>query len=72
MSEKTLSEQSTKEEVADFFIKHFKITEDNKNTLLKEDISGDVLYDIDFKSLGVKLGPLKKNTKISKRKQRKI
>ena len=60
MSEKTISEQSTKEEVADFFIKHFKITEDNKNTLLKEDISGDVLYDIDFKSLGVKLGPLKK------------
>ena len=63
MSEKTLSEYSTKEEVADFFVKKFKISEEIKNNFIKEDISGDVLYDIlysEFKSLGLKVGPLKK------------
>ena len=63
MSDINLSEQSTKEEVADFFVKNFKISEESKNNFIKEDISGDVLSSIldqEFKSLGLKIGPLKK------------
>ena len=55
----SLSEESTKEEIADHFMS-FKITEENKNTLLREDISGDVIFDVDFKALGIKTGPLMK------------
>ena len=58
-----LSEESTKEEVADYFQKQFKISEEAKNSLIKEDISGDVLLNIqdnEFKSFGIKIGPLKK------------
>ena len=59
----TINIESSKEDVADFFFKKFKFKEDIKNNLIKEDISGDVLYDLDdtdFKNLGLKLGPLKK------------
>lgn len=58
-----LSEESTKEEVADYFQKQFKISEEAKNNIIKEDISGDVLLNIqgdEFKSFGIKVGPLKK------------
>jgi len=61
-----LSEQSTKEEVADYFSQNFKIDEKAKNNLIKEDISGDILLEIpdpDFKSFGIKVGPLKKIAK---------
>ena len=63
MSEIILSENSTKEEVSDFFVKNFKISEQIKNNFIKEDISGDILLDIsdqEFKFLGIKIGPLKK------------
>ena len=62
-----INAESSKEDVANFFAKEFKIKDDQKNKIISEDISGDVLYDLndsDFKKLGVKLGPLK-NTKKS-------
>ena len=58
-----LSDESTKEEVAEYFAKNFKITEESKNNIIKEDISGDILlnlYDPDFKYLKMKLGQYKK------------
>ena len=57
-----INAESSKEDVANFFAKEFKIKDDQKNKIISEDISGDVLYDLndsDFKKLGVKLGPLK-------------
>ena len=63
MDDKNISEESTKEEIANYFMKNYKITEENKNNMIKEDISGDILLDItdnDLKSFGIKLGPLKK------------
>ena len=66
MSEKILSEESTKEEVAEYFLKNCKITEENKKTLINEDISGDVIFDVDFKSLGIKTGPLMRIKKFLK------
>ena len=59
----TINIESSKEDVADYFFKKFKLKEDIKNNLIKEDISGDVLYDLDdtdLKNLGFKVGPLKK------------
>ena len=64
-----LSALSTKEEVANYFLKEFKISEEAKNNLIKEDISGDILLDItnaDFKSFGIKPGPLLKIKKLLK------
>ena len=62
MTEDIINIDSSKEEVANFFEKKFKIKEDVKNNFIKEDISADILYDLDdkeFKSLGLKVGPLK-------------
>ena len=50
-----ISSDSKKEEIADYFQKNFKINDEAKNNLIKEDISGDILLDIsdnEFKSLG--------------------
>ena len=58
-----ISIESSKEEVANYFVKKFKIKEEAKNNIIKEDITADVLYDLDendFKSIGIKLGPLTK------------
>ena len=58
-----ISSESSKEDVANFFVTKFNIKEQEKNNIIKEDISGDVLKDLDdndFKSLKIKLGPLKK------------
>ena len=54
-----ISEESTKEEIAEFFLKTFKIPEKAKNNLIKEDISGDILQDLideDFEVLSIPLG----------------
>lgn len=69
--QKLINANSSKEEVADFFVKKFDIKEEVKNNLIKEDISGDILLDLDkndFKKLGMGLGSLKKNSFIFKRK----
>ena len=58
-----ISSSSTKEEVADYFQKEFKISEEVKNKLIEEDISGDILLDIsiqEYKSFGIKPGSLVK------------
>ena len=51
MNEDIINIDSSKEEVANFLEKEFKIKEDVKNNFIKEDISGDVLYDLDLKEL---------------------
>ena len=69
-----ISTESTKEEIADCFLKEFKITEEAKNNLIKEDISGDVLLDISdaqFKSFGIKVGHLMKIKKLLKNNEEK-
>ena len=58
-----ISNNSTKEEVAEFFKNTFKVSEDVSNNFIKEYISGDILpilSDQDLKSLGLKLGPIKR------------
>ena len=64
-----LNSNSSKEDVANYFAKNFKIKDDVKNNLIKEDISGDILNNLDddnFKALGIKLGPLTKIKKFLK------
>ena len=46
MEDKPLLIESTKEEVAEYFVKNFKFPESNKNILINEDISGDVLLQL--------------------------
>ena len=58
-----ITNTSTKEEVASFFSSKFKISNEIKAKMIKEDISGDILLNIsdsDFKKLGIKIGPIKK------------
>lgn len=67
-----LSEQSTKEEVAEYLKNNCKLDENIKNKLIEEDISGDILLEIqdnEFKSLGIKVGPLKKIKKVLEEKK---
>ena len=61
--ENSITANSTKEEVSEYLAKKFRIKEGAKNNIIKEDISGDILNDLDdkdFKKLGIGLGPLKK------------
>ena len=68
-----ISADSSKEEVANYFFKEFKISEESKNNFIKEDISGDVLLDVtDFKIFGVKTGPLMKIKKFIKNNEEKL
>ena len=56
-----ISSNSKKEEIANYFQKNFKISDEAKNNLIKEEITGDILLDIsdnEFKSLGLKVGHL--------------
>ena len=49
-----ISSNSKKEEIANYFQKNFKISDEAKNNLIKEEITGDILLDIsdnEFKSL---------------------
>ena len=64
-----ISADSTKEEIASYFLNIFKITEESKNNLIKEDISGDILLEIteeNYKSFGIKKGPILKIKKFLK------
>ena len=57
----TLSADSTCMDVSNYFFKNFGITEEAKNKLIEECISGDILIDIpkqDFKNFGIKLNSL--------------
>ena len=56
----SISSNSTCEEVANFFAKQFGISEESRNNLIKESISGEILLDIpnkDFKLFGIKGSP---------------
>ena len=60
MEENELSLDSSCEEVSNYFFNNFEISEEVKNNLIKESISGDILLDIpkqDFKLFGIKTGP---------------
>ena len=64
-----INSNSSKEDVANYFEKNCKIKEDVKKNMIKEDISGDILFDLDdndFKALGIKVGPLAKIKKFLK------
>ncbi len=55
--------ESSKEEVGNFVMTNLKLKEEIKNILIKEDISGDILLDLkddDFKSIGIKVIPMRK------------
>ena len=59
----TINSNSSKEEVSDYFVKKFGINEEIRNNLINEDISGDILCDLDkddLRRLGLKIGPSKK------------
>ena len=58
-----ISIDSSKEEVAKFFSSNFNFSKEIIDNFIKEDISGEVLIDLetsDFKLLGLKIGPIKK------------
>ena len=58
-----INDNSSKEEVAKFFVEEFNIKDEIKKNMLKEDISGDILNDLnkdDLKKLGFGLGTSKK------------
>jgi hypothetical protein len=55
--------ESTKEELAEFFITKFGLSEEIKENIINEDISGDILLylkDNDFIKLGIKEGDIEK------------
>ena len=61
--EQDITNKSTKEEVADFFKKRFRVPEDISNNFIKEYISGDILSYLthdDFRYLGLKLAHIKR------------
>jgi hypothetical protein len=61
--ESTINNESSKNDVVNFFVRKFSLKDDAKIKMIKEDISGDVLNDLgdeEFKILGIKIGPLKK------------
>ena len=63
---KNITSNSSKEEIAEFLKSKFNISKQSQNNIIKEDISGDILLsltDKEFKSLDLKIGPIKKITK---------
>ena len=62
-SKDKITSSSSSEEVSKFFTKKYNITKEVQENIIKQEISGDILLsleDADFKSLGLKLGPMKK------------
>ena len=60
--EKQINTNSSKEEVSEYLFKKLKIKKETKDKIIEEDISGDILYDLDdadLKHLGFGLGPRK-------------
>lgn len=63
----TLSELSSKEEVAEYLCNSLKLKDDTKNLVVNEYLSGDVIYlctQDELQSIGFKLGPAKKISKL--------
>ena len=62
-SKDKITSSSSSEEVSKFFTKKYNITKEVQENIIKQEITGDILLsleDADFKSLGLKLGPMKK------------
>ena len=62
-SEDKITSSSSPEEVAKCFAEKLKISQEVQENIIKQEISGDILLsleDADLKSLGLKLGPMKK------------
>ena len=62
INEEVISFKSSKEDIANYFVKYFKIGVEAKNNLINQDISGDILLTLDetdLKYLRIKIGPLK-------------
>ena len=58
-----ITAESSKEEVGDFVVTHLKLKAENKDIIIKEDISGDVLLDLeenDYKEIGNKVIQMRK------------
>ena len=58
-----ITSSSSKEDISSFFSNKFKVSQEVQTNLIKEDISGDILLDLqdnDLKKLGLKIGPIKK------------
>ena len=58
---KDISSNSTKEQVSSFLSSKFKISKDIGKKIIKEDISGDIIFNLEedeLKKLGLKLGPV--------------
>ena len=67
--------ESTKEEVAEYFAKLCKFGDDVKKNFIENDISGEILLDLndsDFKKLKAKLGHIKKIQKIIEENKEKL
>ena len=57
MEQNSISSDSSCKDVAEFFFQNFSISEEVKNKLIEESISGDILIDIppkDYKLFGIK------------------
>ena len=62
-SEDKITSSSSPEEVAKCFAEKLKISQEVQENIIKQEISGDILLsleDAELKSLGLKLGPMKK------------
>jgi hypothetical protein len=71
----SITYESKKEEVAEYFAKLCKFGDDIKKNFIENDISGDILLDLndsDFKKLKAKLGHIKKIQKIIEENKEKL
>ena len=62
MEEVTITQKSKKEEIADYFLCKYEISQESKNRIIEEDISGEVLMSLDkedFKLLEIKFGTIR-------------
>lgn len=62
-SQDSINSNTSKEEVGNYLFTKLDLKEEVKTNIIKEYISGDVLYDLDdkdFKELGLKVGPIKR------------
>ena len=70
-----ISVNSSKEDISNFFLSHFDFPKNITDNIIKEDISGEILLDLDkndYKLLGIKPGPKKRIEKYIKENKEKF